>query len=62
MANSRQRFSVIGIVQGVGFRPFVARLASGLGLAGCVRNTSSAVEIEVEGPADALADFARRLD
>lgn len=62
MAISRQRFSVIGIVQGVGFRPFVARLATSLDLAGWVRNTSSAVEIEVEGPADSLAAFAHRLE
>jgi hydrogenase maturation protein HypF len=45
----RKCISVRGIVQGVGFRPFVYRAAHGLGLAGFVRNTTEGVEIEVEG-------------
>jgi hydrogenase maturation protein HypF len=52
---------VSGVVQGVGFRPFVARLATGLGLAGRVRNEGHAVLIAVEGEALAIEDFARRL-
>ena len=49
-----------GVVQGVGFRPFVWRLATELGLAGRVRNAAGRVEIEAAGPAPALDAFARR--
>ncbi|UCC83245.1 MAG: carbamoyltransferase HypF [Gemmatimonadota bacterium] len=52
---------VRGIVQGVGFRPFVFQLAERHGLAGWVRSTSSQVEIEVEGSGEALAGFLRDL-
>jgi hydrogenase maturation protein HypF len=52
---------VEGVVQGVGFRPFVWRLATGLSLAGRVRNAAGRVEIEVAGPAADLDAFARRL-
>ena len=45
----RIRIEVTGVVQGVGFRPTVWRLARELGLAGFVRNSSAGVEIEVEG-------------
>ncbi len=45
----RKRVQVRGIVQGVGFRPFVFNLATGMGLSGWVRNTSESVIIEVEG-------------
>jgi len=53
---------VRGVVQGVGFRPFVYGLATGLGLTGWVRNTSSGVEIALEGPAEALARFRQCLE
>ncbi|MHB8070263.1 MAG: carbamoyltransferase HypF [Desulfobaccales bacterium] len=50
-----------GIVQGVGFRPFVYRLARDHHLAGWVCNTSSGVEIQVEGAAYAVDSFVRKL-
>ena len=43
------RIAVLGVVQGVGFRPFIFRLATEHNLAGWVRNTSGQVDIEVEG-------------
>ncbi|MEI7743967.1 MAG: Sua5/YciO/YrdC/YwlC family protein, partial [Chloroflexota bacterium] len=56
-----RRILVDGVVQGVGFRPFVWRLATELGLAGRVRNAAGRVEIEAAGPAPDLDAFARRL-
>ena len=50
-----------GIVQGVGFRPFVHRLVREHGLAGSIRNTSSGVELELEGRRTALEAFVRDL-
>jgi len=55
------RIHIAGVVQGVGFRPFVYNLATGLGLYGWVRNSTSGVEIEAAGPARALREFIRRL-
>ena len=57
----RVRVLVCGIVQGVGFRPFLHRLAARLGLAGWARNTPAGVELEVEGPPDAVAAFVQTL-
>ena len=57
----RRHFLLEGIVQGVGFRPFVHRQASRLGLSGWARNTAAGLELELEGPADALAEFQRTL-
>lgn len=57
----RRRVTVRGTVQGVGFRPFVHRLATDLSLAGFVSNTASGVLIEVEGTPDRVADFCDRL-
>ena len=53
---------VRGAVQGVGFRPFVYRLAGSLRLVGWVENSPQGVTIEVEGPESALAEFLHRLD
>lgn len=57
----RQRLHVRGQVQGVGFRPFVHRLAAELGLEGWVRNDAAGVEIEVQGADPALERFVARL-
>src|ERR1700761_7849290 len=57
----RQRFTVTGVVQGVGFRPFVHRIATDLGLTGFVGNDSGAVFLEVQGPGTLIGEFARRL-
>jgi len=50
-----------GVVQGVGFRPFVHRLALRHGVAGSVRNEAGSVRILAEAPAEALDAFARAL-
>ena len=53
---------VRGVVQGVGFRPFVWRLATELGLDGTVVNRAGQVEVVVAGPPAAIDEFARRLE
>ncbi len=53
--------SVEGVVQGVGFRPFVHHLAARHGLGGTVRNTAGGVEIEVEGAPGAVSEFLEDL-
>ena len=57
----RRRHVVAGQVQGVGFRPFVYRLARELCLSGWVQNAPEGVVIEVEGPAGAVTAFGERL-
>lgn len=57
----RRQIEVAGIVQGVGFRPYVYRLAIEGNLAGTVTNTSSGVTIEVEGAPEAVKEFVERL-
>jgi len=50
-----------GIVQGVGFRPFVYSLANNLGLAGQVANTGRGVELLLSGPKEAVDRFLHTL-
>jgi hydrogenase maturation protein HypF len=57
----RKRIAVSGIVQGVGFRPYVYRLASERQLNGSVRNTAAGVIIEIQGQVHAVDDFVVRL-
>jgi hydrogenase maturation protein HypF len=57
----RRRFVVGGVVQGVGFRPFVLRLARRHGLGGFVLNDGGGVVIEAEGRGDQLDRFAAAL-
>ena len=57
----RQRVRVRGIVQGVGFRPTVYRLATERGLSGWVLNDAEGVLVELEGPAARVADFVSAL-
>ena len=58
---ARRRLLVNGIVQGVGFRPFVYRIAVGFGLKGFIRNTPSGVLIEVQGVSRLLDSFCCAL-
>ncbi len=60
-APRRLRARVEGVVQGVGFRPFVYKLATELELGGWVRNDSRGVLLEVEGSPEALERFLERL-
>ena len=57
----RKRVCVHGVVQGVGFRPFVYTAAAAHGLSGSVRNDSSGAIIEVEGDEADLAAFLTLL-
>lgn len=57
----RQRWCIRGQVQGVGFRPFVYRLAQCCRLSGFIRNDSAGVVIEVQGSDEQLAEFSRQL-
>jgi len=58
----RRRITLRGAVQGVGFRPFVYRLATEMSLTGWVLNSSSGLVVEVEGPADELRRFEQRIE
>ncbi len=60
-ALERREIAVRGIVQGVGFRPFIYALAHQCRLAGLVRNDADGVHIEVEGPPEELERFLRGI-
>ena len=55
------RIDIRGIVQGVGFRPFLHRTAEQYGICGWVRNTSSGLEGELEGTREGLMQFVRTV-
>ncbi len=55
------RIHIIGVVQGVGFRPFIYNLADRFALHGWVRNTSAGVDVELDGPPEALHAFLDSL-
>lgn len=57
----RRQIEVSGIVQGVGFRPYVYRLATGRHLKGTIHNTPAGVTIEIQGPAETGQDFVEHL-
>jgi hydrogenase maturation protein HypF len=59
---TRCRLIIRGAVQGVGFRPFIYRLATELGLTGWVNNSSQGVFIEVEGQRQQVENFLLRLE
>src|SRR6201997_3480274 len=61
-AVQRLRITLRGAVQGVGFRPFVYRLATEMALTGWVLNSASGLVVEVEGPEDALRRFEERIE
>ncbi|GAA2547073.1 carbamoyltransferase HypF [Pseudonocardia hydrocarbonoxydans] len=61
MTQVRWRVTVTGVVQGVGFRPFVHRAATELGLSGFVGNDAAAVFVEAQGPRASVEELVRRL-
>jgi hydrogenase maturation protein HypF len=58
---ARLRLLCRGTVQGVGFRPAVHRLAAALGLGGTIRNVTGGVELQLDGPRDALERLLEQL-
>jgi hydrogenase maturation protein HypF len=58
---ARKAIDIAGIVQGVGFRPYVYRLANECGLTGLIVNTPAGVSIEVQGEPEAVERFLERL-
>ncbi|MCX8021436.1 MAG: carbamoyltransferase HypF [Syntrophorhabdaceae bacterium] len=60
-AHILKKITIRGVVQGVGFRPFIYRLATEMGIKGWVANTSSSVKIEAEGEGGVLSEFIKRI-
>ncbi len=62
MAENRgYRIQIRGIVQGVGFRPFIHRLVNAYALTGSIRNTSSGVTLKLEGESGSIEAFLEAL-
>lgn len=61
MLVNRKNILIRGIVQGVGFRPFVYKLATELNLTGIVANENEGVRIEIEGPDATINDFIQKI-
>lgn len=61
MTAKRMLLEIIGVVQGVGFRPFVYNLAHKFELTGYIQNSSSGVRVEIEGQPKALSIFVDQL-
>lgn len=59
---ARQRIEISGAVQGVGFRPWVYRMATEMGLGGAVWNSAAGVVVEIEGPETAVRGFVEQLE
>src|ERR1035441_2365314 len=57
----RRRIEVAEIVRGVGFRPYIYRLATSRKLKGTIRNTAAGVTIEIQGPPEIVHDFIEHL-
>ncbi len=57
----RVRLSLQGLLQGIGFRPFIYQLAHEIGLTGWVQNSPQGVAIEVEGDCESIEEFLQRL-
>ena len=57
----RARIEVCGVIQGVGFRPFIYRLANEQGLTGYVANTAAGVTIEVDGTDRQIDNFIETI-
>ena len=57
----RRAFELKGVVQGVGFRPYVYSLAQRYSLQGWVKNSSAGVYLEVEGPPQVIEQFSEQL-
>lgn len=62
MTMTGAHINITGVVQGVGFRPFVYGLGTRLALTGWVRNTSAGVELEIDGEANTLKAFIAALE
>ncbi|MFQ6618312.1 MAG: acylphosphatase, partial [Fidelibacterota bacterium] len=59
---ARSKIHINGIVQGVGFRPFIFKIAAESDIKGSVSNTSEGVEIDAEGLVENLAQFKKRIE